>query len=345
MQCTVSSVLSKPRYSETCSTVTFAANCFQSYFGMKQELRICGHCSLFLLFCCHNYWQLKANRKYQRSNMSWKEEITFTDLPIDLKVHLASFLSSIDASHLSRVCKAVHSDFALSILDPFRLVRSSWIRGDMPCLGPQIPIFFSQTHSTILHCNWRVRSWGNLKGKLYIVAHKSNDTELHFSSGRLVASALISQHLGPKLILSFHPRSDETYHIWYDVIQGLRIDEIIVRSVVYDKKRSMWKAYRCLDSAGFLELFQDKKMYSSVVRALAQTLIRQIVGKEEPGLILFRFLESHEIDRESLAALEDLARYLQNYNAGMIHNEDKGCYIPHLWGSTSEIEAMNEAIW
>jgi hypothetical protein len=86
-------------------------------------------------------------------------------------------------------------------------------------------------------------------------------------------------------------------------------------------------------------------MYLSVVRALAQTLIRQIVGKEEPGLILFRFLESHEIDRESLAALEDLARYLQNYNAGMIHNEDKGCYIPHLWGSTSEIEAMNEAIW
>lgn len=108
------------------------------------------------------------------------------DLPSALKVRIASFLTPRDAVRMSKSCKNLYHDLALTQL-PMKIPFKSWYDDPLPDAatvqhprrGPKIPFLPNRTHSVTLTGSWSCRL-GELQGRhcgenshaqFYIVAY------------------------------------------------------------------------------------------------------------------------------------------------------------------------------
>lgn len=173
------------------------------------------------------------------------------DLPSALKVRIASFLSPRDAVRMSKSCKILYDDLALTQL-PMKIPFKSWYDDPLPDAttiqhprrGPKIPFLPNRTHSVTLTGSWSCRL-GELQGRhcetnshaqFYIVAYPlaldsesrrygehASEGEGWLNGGRVVwaSSSLFQRHHHPsnsnsswvKLTVTFVPSKEEEYYL------------------------------------------------------------------------------------------------------------------------------------
>jgi hypothetical protein len=146
----------------------------------------------------------------------------------------------------------------------------------------------------------------------------------NFPTGRLVASSPIAEHNQTQLSLSWHPRADEIYHLWYKMERArgtnvLSVDNLLIYTVIHDsEKRGLANAFRCLYPS------PDINLCPSLLQAVSRSLLGQVKRKEKTDPSLTNFLEAHGLreDVESLAALENMAGIvLKNRLLGVAYDE------------------------
>jgi hypothetical protein len=287
--------------------------------------------------------------------------INLQGLPEDLKKKAASFLSTKNALSLNQTSRALHADLCLSTLSPaFQLYssenwRGDFLTGDHPQLGANIPIFFGNSvHSIILTCRWRDQGWGNRKGQLFVLGFPDNEinhdpNNLSFSDGRLVYRSPIAPHEEERLKFSFNPRRNEIYYVWFKAGGGggheIRIRNLLVHTAVFDGPyRTLAKTFQALSSMGIVSLPSSQQPQNPgfngqlLLLAVIASLRSAISKNEEPDLILSQFLASNgiEVNEATLAALEELLQYVQQYrgpvvehDAGNDESNDRRFQFPH----------------
>ena len=208
-------------------------------------------CPSFRLLLCHGRARLKAQQGSTRSTQ-WRRKSgsssmnCLLDLPSALKVRIASFLSPRDAVRLSKTCKILYHDLALTQL-PMKIGFKSWYddqNDEHPRRGPKIPFLPNRTHSVTLTGSWSCRL-GELQGRhcganshaqFYIVAYplaldgvsrgsgeRNEEGEDWLSGGRVVwaSDSLFQRHYHAsnsnsswvKLTVTFVPSKDEEYYL------------------------------------------------------------------------------------------------------------------------------------
>ena len=264
----------------------------------------------------------------QTSNLS--------SLSRELKQSIASYLSIHSVCALSKTCKSIHSDLALSTASPsFQLQGSehwyaySYADGDIPRCYRPIPILFpGRTHSVCVQCIWRDQGWGNLKGRLYIVEHSAsnhNSNGGRFGNGVMVAISPIASHFETACKLWFSPKSDHTYKLWYSVGGGggheLLVDHLTVTTLIHDDDKSFSQAHAFVGTSGLLvDPLPNKDFVAASIISMAQSLLDQLEQKPTNGVPvaldrhLSQFFESRgmNITPQSLKALMELVKTIQS---------------------------------
>ena len=288
---------------------------------------------------------------------------SLVNLPSVLKTRIASFLNHQDFIRFSRTKKVFRSEIWLSSLSPpYELIYSQvWLGttgDDVPKKAERIPVFSSQPHSITLTCKWKDQGWGEHLGRLYVVAERSENTQQHqqkhqecsssdsdkehflmFHGRRVVCESSPSPHEYSSLELTFSPRRDEIYHLWYKVggVGGsyLMVDNLVVHSLVYDdQERSLRTIYskvcqlRILESNDeddeedsdylFGEKNEDLIFYTGLLINVVETLIRTIISKGEidplPSFVISFFeLHSLKIDLTNLLSIQAICHFFLQY--------------------------------
>ena len=95
-------------------------------------------------------------------------------------------------------------------------------------------------HSITIEGDWKDQGWGNRNGQLYIVAQNPEEENPSFESGRLVASSPIAEHKKTKVCLTFQPKANEKYQLWYLIGGGgghsLHIENLVAHETVVEDK-------------------------------------------------------------------------------------------------------------
>jgi hypothetical protein len=155
---------------------------------------------------------------------------------------------------------------------------------------------------------------------------------MRFSSGRLVVTSPIVEHHEMQLSLSFQPRADEIYHLWYSVGGGggheLFVENLVVYSLIHDnEKKSCTDAFQCASAAGLLDPLPrtNNNFITGSVQATVRCLLGQMERKEKPDAVLSHFLEAYglRVEEESLIALEKLASLVQDGCLESPHHEEQ----------------------
>jgi hypothetical protein len=195
-----------------------------------------------LVDCC----QRKGSRRNLESLSEQKHpQISpFFNLPAELKQRITDYLPAPDALRLRRVSKSVCSDLSLTVRPAFRILQKQQWAGDSsgksnPRMATWIPVFGgSKTHSITLQCQWRSleNHWGDSMSRICIVAHRPDDDELSMSAGTVVVERSLSSISASNLGLSFRPKSEEIYSLWYVVGGGsknwLLIGDVHIHALV-----------------------------------------------------------------------------------------------------------------
>ena len=256
-----------------------------------------------------------------------------SDLPNEVVGRIAEFLEIRDAVRLSTTCRRIHTNFPLVTLNPaVELLTATQFSGesrDLHRRGPEIPVVLgSRTHSIVVDGIWRDQGFGYQKGGLFIVAHDRNKDENidNFMQGRLVRASPVAPHRAGRVTLSFRPRSNEVYHIWYIVGGGEHILEfttpLTMHTIIFDtEKRPLSRAYRKLQKATSIPapgVNCASDFWPGLLHAAALSLVDQLRRNNEVDPIMSQYLEAHgfDIDQYSLEALSDMCSRFGNVSLG-----------------------------
>jgi len=158
------------------------------------------------------------------------------ELPADLQKQLCLFLGAQEASiGLSFTCKDIYNGLGISLLkshpphltlDPI----NSHEQGNSFVKGPEIPILFRyKTALVTFCCKWKDQGWGNRKGRIEI---REGDRK------RMVAKSPTAEHSKTNLCLTFEPKHNEKYYIYFLVGGGgghsLHVTDIRIKQLIYD---------------------------------------------------------------------------------------------------------------
>lgn len=267
----------------------------------------------------------------------------FLDLPRDLHRRVASFLAMTDAVNMTKSCRRLHDNLAMTHLVPGRRLVSDYRRegdyykGNNFFRGFRIPIFNQRVHSVRLECMWKDQGWGNRKTECRVVGYPSGSTipsevgpprKLALKGGRTVCESGLAEHDETRLTLTFNPREGEDYVFYYKVGCGgghqLFMRDLVLHTVIFDddKRHSYFlNNYRNLFEKGLLckevDDFQTKSVFSSnLLLCVARTLRKQLEDEDGDQDIdaksstyeLVSFLAEHSIPttRGSLMAMEEI---------------------------------------
>lgn len=211
-------------------------------------------------------------------------QIRITLLPDDLKTRINQFVDPNDALSFAATCKNLNGSLSLSCLRSTTFVEyvawsGGYVDGDTPRKYQRIPILFPRRiHSVGLSLRWEDQGWGNRKGQIYVVAvatrekiattttttlaetqtPESSLPQDRFNGGRLVYESPIAKHNDEPLRMSFCPKADETYYLWYKVGGGggheLKLQNIRVHMLVQmDVGRNLCRNFSALHRHGILD--------------------------------------------------------------------------------------------
>lgn len=307
-----------------------------------------------------------AGRKIFRNKMaasttSNQNNRTLVRLPSVLKTRIASYLNHRDAICLNQTSKVFHNDIRLSSLSPsYELMYSQiWlgetVAGDVPCRGEMIPIFSSRPHSVTLTCRWRDQGWGERKGRLYIVGetksilsqdkqqqhdNETNEKDL-FHGGKVICESPLAPHEFTMMDLSFAPKINEKYYLWYRCGGGgghlLMVENLIVHTLAFDDDEKSTKTiYSRLCSLGILDMGgnnnddgsdddemvfgennDDLVFYTKLFIKVIESFLKEVNGECEPlhFSILQSFLELNglQLNPSALETMRTVCHFFLQY--------------------------------
>mmetsp|Transcript_34315 Transcript_34315/g.63271 ORF Transcript_34315/g.63271 Transcript_34315/m.63271 type:complete len:303 (-) Transcript_34315:1675-2583(-) len=184
------------------------------------------------------------------------------ELPEEILKNIVGFLPPSGAIQVNKTCKNLHSRLSLTATCPRQiLMKFSRKECDFSThYGFQIPVPHQVTcHSMLLSMFCRGGQGERPKGKLFIVAEKRNffygRFGQRFGSGRVVyASGMMYEDR--RLYITFQPKENETYHLWYvgalyaggaNLRYVLSLSDLTVQALVFDNPlRCFGKAYNFL---------------------------------------------------------------------------------------------------
>mmetsp|Transcript_7407 Transcript_7407/g.14055 ORF Transcript_7407/g.14055 Transcript_7407/m.14055 type:complete len:344 (+) Transcript_7407:149-1180(+) len=185
---------------------------------------------------------------------------TINNLPgAIMRHHVAKFLAFSDMCQLSITSKKLHSQLPVSIMPPRKVLtefsRIDYHNGNAD-YGPyemdygfEIPLPSHPQvacHSIRVSMSWRDQGLElGQKGYFLIMA---SDKETGGRLGRIVFASPYAPHSSQSLHITFMPKRDQSYHLWYVVGGGgghsLNLYNVTVQAIVYDEpSRSFFKAY------------------------------------------------------------------------------------------------------
>lgn len=150
------------------------------------------------------------------------------------------FLPPRETMMLLQTSKVINSGLSLVVRPAFRILEASrWIWEldyGVPRIATVIPVFDGRrTHSILIRSQWWDQGWGERKSKLFIVGHRPDDEDFDIFSGRIVAEAPFAEHFASNIVLSFRPKRNEIYYLWYKVGGGgghrLNIEEVYIYAI------------------------------------------------------------------------------------------------------------------
>jgi hypothetical protein len=260
-------------------------------------------------------------------------------LPTELKCRAVSYLSPTDACaftehfstpigvHVTTLAPAL--PFVAQIEYP-----GLYANGDTPVIvETPLPVWNSghvKLHSVTLDLSWKDQGWGNHKGELFLVAHADGaepDPSARFRGGRLVwATDHAAPHQLEALRVTFCPREDETYCIWYKAGGGgghtLLIQNLAVSMTIFDDEEWNWKRmfHRMTDlnvvsvEVSAVARGEDPAPECIFLRKMLYTccrcLRRQIPAHETPDPDMVDFLTANGIPMAdgALRAIQEIVR-------------------------------------
>jgi len=174
------------------------------------------------------------------------------ELPGEILPIVVGYLLPSDAIQLNNTCKKLHSKLSLTATCPRQILTnfSRQDRDDDAHSGFQIPVPHQVScHSMLLSMIWRDHGWGYRKGKVFVVAEKKNHlygrSGERFGGGSVAYTSGIALHEEQRLDITFQPKGNETYHLWYVVGHGgghsLRLSNVKVQALVFDDPSALEK--------------------------------------------------------------------------------------------------------
>ncbi|KAL7537280.1 hypothetical protein ACHAWF_005716 [Thalassiosira exigua] len=191
------------------------------------------------------------------------------ELPDDnLLPIVAGYLPPADALRLAATCKKVHATLSLTATPPRELLAEfRRDRDDGPRRGFEIPVPTAvKCHSVLLSATWKGEGRARREGRVFVVAERKDAPPIDgrssgksFGGGRLVYASAPAPGTATRLDISFRPKGNESYYLWYTVggasgsRRSLSLSSVAVRALVYDDpSRSYGNAHNFLSRVGTL---------------------------------------------------------------------------------------------
>jgi len=173
---------------------------------------------------------------------------------------------------------------------------------------------------------WKDQGWGNRKGKLFVVAEEKNQpydrSSQRFGGGRLLYTSEIAPHEEHTLGITFQPKENETYHIWYVVGGGgghsLSLFSVIIQALLLDD------IFRCYGKAcNFLTRTEALPAWDEESSANIHLHIEQFVLTQGehllPPLISFaarRNVSDNELQRKLMGFIQSICEsWMEEHSA------------------------------
>jgi hypothetical protein len=253
-----------------------------------------------------------------------------TNMPPELMQRAASFLHPVNAIDFSRTCRAVHDSLALASLNP----ALPFIAGTKSFVGEytagnhyvqwfRLPIPLQRrVHSVTLSLQWRDQGWGNRKGQVKIVGRRTTQEHqdpLH--GGEIVSHSPIAEHAVTNCKLTFVPKKDHIYYVFYRVGGGgghqLHFDSVTLFSLILnDLNRYVSRNYRLLRELGAIGPERngdrtrnvDANFYQDVLMGVSKSIRRQLAAGErpDPGLALVMTTYSIDVNEATMCSIEEI---------------------------------------
>jgi hypothetical protein len=175
---------------------------------------------------------------------------TMNELPKEVLQNIANYLPASTVTNLTCTSKQIHSQLQLNITPSLNLLRHfiKSDRNDLINYGFDIPIPPSTVsiHTLFLTMQWRDQGWGNLKGRVLILAKSTRGT-------RVVYASNIAPHTEQTLQIAIHnPQDYESYHLCYIVGGGggheLNLYFIEMKALVIDEGKTIVRAFQILSA-------------------------------------------------------------------------------------------------
>jgi len=194
------------------------------------------------------------------------------ELPLELKRRVAGFLAARDAVNMTKSCRALRRNLALTHLEPVRPVFSTYRRygdernGDNWCRAFRIPVLNRRVHSMRMELLWRDQGFGNRKSRVRVVSYPIASSEIPdevppgdtaSQGGHIVCQSGIAEHEEERLRLTFNPIEGDCYHLYYKVGGGgghvLNMRDCVLHTVIFDDEHMNFSNnYRILFEEGVL---------------------------------------------------------------------------------------------
>lgn len=212
------------------------------------------------------------------ATMKQLPEDTVSAVPAEILANIVGHLAASDAIKLSHTGKQIQSQLSLAATARRKVLteRHDYTRSDRPLKSFQVPVpsqDMVMVHTVLLSMNWRDQGWGNRKSQVFIIATKNDlspygsdsrlstlnweGTRIEFDGGRVVYESGIATHSKESLDITFKPKKDETYHIWYIVGGGggheLYLSDANIQSLVLGDDQGFLDAYNFLVTSEVLQ--------------------------------------------------------------------------------------------
>jgi hypothetical protein len=255
-----------------------------------------------------------------------------TDLPPELMQRTASFLHPLNAIDFSRTCRAVHDNLALASLSPAipliagkKVFIGAYSTGDQEVPWIRLPIpLHRRIHSATLSLLWRDQGSGNQKGKVWIVGRRTTqvvDRNDPFHGMTIVSESPIAEHQLTNCKLTFVPKEDHVYYVFYRVGGGgghqLHLESVTLFSMIFnDPNRFVSRYYQVLRELRAIGPFmsgnttQTSHFHHDVLMGVSKSFRRQLAAGEwpDPGLALIMTNYGIEVNEASLLSIEEIVQ-------------------------------------
>ncbi len=240
------------------------------------------------------------------------------EIPQEIIIRFASFLSVDDVSKYQSSCKYLKKTINLNVLhraSPTKILDLAE-RGDVRS-GDKVKywttltpfLFPSLIHTVKLAFDYRDQGWGNRKGNIYITETSQNMNQ-EDDIGTIVAKSPTAEHIESRCVLKFKPKIGSNYNLYYRVGGGGG-HELFVRNV----KVESFVHCAAAPLANKLFITIPDMFFMDMIRSTLDTIADNGVSGQFQFNRLFSLFQSVGLDLNNQQHIEHIQFMLQEFES------------------------------